>query len=180
MITIQIDERSRGRLLMLRQQLRQHTKQIVLKVVTRLMYWTDSALNAENSPDDGLMASPPAATSDEDEVEAELSAALTRSQKIAEKPQAPRPVDIQVYVDSTPNPNAMKFTVSTRILDSGSLSFANADQAKGNPMGEQMFAIEGVEGMFAINDFCTITKAPMASWTEITQQVEAILLETAL
>ena len=67
-------------------------------------------------------------------------------------------VDIQAEV--TPNPNTLKFRVTTVLLESGSVNFPDKSKAKGSPLAERLFGIENILGVMVGHDFITVTKNP--------------------
>ena len=75
----------------------------------------------------------------------------------------------------TPNPNAMKYDLDVKL--SGSLNLANAEAAAGNPFAEAVFAVEGVQSLFGVNNFVTITRKPGADWDIITAGVQKAAAE---
>jgi len=81
-----------------------------------------------------------------------------------------------VSFEATPNPNAMKFVVSGRlVVEQGSLIWGSAEEAADHPLGQALFSIPGVVSVFAVNDFVTITKDAAAPWGQLTHPiVEAI------
>lgn len=77
-----------------------------------------------------------------------------------------------VRYQPTPNPNAGKFTVEgEKVVESGSRSFRNAEEARGTPVAEALFRIEGVDSIFMVADFVTVTKSPSAEWSTLTPAV---------
>jgi hypothetical protein len=80
-----------------------------------------------------------------------------------------------VSARETPNPNAYKYTVNAKVVARGSLSFNAASEARGNALGEALFAIPGVIGLFAVNDFVTVSKEPEAHWDTLSPAIEAAL-----
>jgi len=77
--------------------------------------------------------------------------------------------------ESTPNPNAMKFGCSVKVVPKGSLSLNNAGVAAGHPLGAAIFAVSGVKAVFAVNDFVTVTKEESYSWDELRPRLEAAI-----
>ncbi len=77
----------------------------------------------------------------------------------------------------TPNPNSLKVERADGgpFLESGMRSFTSAAQATGDPLGEALFAVPGVAGVFALPGFVTITKTPEAAWKAVMPDVEAAL-----
>lgn len=79
---------------------------------------------------------------------------------------------MSVSFQATPNPNAGKFTVGRKILDGNrSRSFYNAAQAASDPIAEALFRIDGVESVFMVEDFVTVTKQADADWSDLIPRV---------
>jgi len=64
---------------------------------------------------------------------------------------------------STPNPNAMRFTLDAPAPD-------NVEQSA---FGQAVLAIPGVVSLFGVNDFVTVTRSPDADWEPIVTAVQA-------
>ncbi|MDX2177100.1 MAG: NifU N-terminal domain-containing protein [Candidatus Sumerlaeia bacterium] len=79
-----------------------------------------------------------------------------------------------ISADPTPNENAMKFTMSGRISESGK-TFSSAEAAQSNNIAKAVFALGGVKSVFMVADFVTVTKFPEASWDELAQRVWAAI-----
>jgi len=82
---------------------------------------------------------------------------------------------LTVRPEPTPNPNAVRFALSSPVLGERSRSFANAEAAAGTAWAERLFAIPGVVGLFGLKDFLTVTKSPSASWDSIVPKAVHIL-----
>jgi hypothetical protein len=72
---------------------------------------------------------------------------------------------------TTPNPNAMKFTLDTVLPES--FNITSAEAASGNPFAEEVFAVGGVATVFGVNDFVTVSRQPDAEWDPIVTAVQA-------
>jgi hypothetical protein len=77
-----------------------------------------------------------------------------------------------VIINSTPNPNAVKFTVGADV--GGPATFV-AGGAVEDPTAAQLLAIHGVTSVFMSADFVTVSKRPDASWDAIAPTAQAIL-----
>lgn len=77
-----------------------------------------------------------------------------------------------VSVETTPNPNAMKFSVGTPV---GGPRTVTTDAPEGDPVTDALVAIDGVTSIFLTADFVTVTKGPDADWAAISPEVTAIL-----
>ncbi len=70
-----------------------------------------------------------------------------------------------VTPSSTPNPDAMKFTLDTRL--EAMFNATSADAAADIPFAAEVFAAGGVSTVFGVNDFVTVTRQPGADWEPI-------------
>jgi hypothetical protein len=86
-----------------------------------------------------------------------------------------RSMAFTVHPQPTPNPNAVRFALSSPLLGDKSRTFSNAAAAKGTPWAESLFALPGVASLFGMKDFLTITKRPDASWDGIVGPATKIL-----
>ena len=77
-----------------------------------------------------------------------------------------------VTVSSTPNPNAVKFTVGVPV--GGPTTFVPS-QPTDDPLGSSLLALPGVASVFLTADFVTINKLPDAAWDSIVEAATSIL-----
>ena len=78
-------------------------------------------------------------------------------------------------VQPTPNPNAFQFVINAQIIESGSKTFSNADEAIGDPLTEALFQIYGVESIYLNESFITITKSETIGWHTIFDKIGEII-----
>jgi hypothetical protein len=77
-----------------------------------------------------------------------------------------------IRYQSTPNPNAGKFTVGRKLIEGrGSRSYFTREQAAADPVGSALFALTGVASVFIVDDFVTVTKDASADWSELAPRV---------
>ena len=74
-------------------------------------------------------------------------------------------------IEGTPNPNAMKFILKEPLTWGMARSYDNAEQAKGDPLAEELFAIEHVTNVFYVDRWITVTQDGGADWKELTRQL---------
>lgn len=75
-------------------------------------------------------------------------------------------------IDPTPNPNAMKLSFDRPIDFSGTVT---AENKAGCPrLVQDLYEIEGVEGIFVSTNFMSLTKKPDADWEPILKQAQEI------
>lgn len=79
---------------------------------------------------------------------------------------------IEVDVQATPNPNAVKINASATLFEgTGSMSVKSGESTD-HPLASALVGIEGVDNIFGLRDFVTITKRPEADWDAILAEAE--------
>jgi len=79
-----------------------------------------------------------------------------------------------VEIQSTPNPNALKFILD-RPISEQPISFFNAAAAKDHAISKKLFAIDGVTTLLLLGDFVTVNKRADTAWSQITPKVKRVL-----
>ncbi len=83
-----------------------------------------------------------------------------------------------IHVEPTPNPNSLKFTLEQgHFIESGMESFRSAEEAASHPLGSRLFALPGVDNVFIMPQFLTVTKKPEADWEELLPRIQETLKE---
>ncbi len=84
-----------------------------------------------------------------------------------------------VHVAHTPNPNARKFVVASRLVGTGTYEYASADETTEAPLAAKLFEVDGVINVLIASDFVTVRKTDDHSWSDIesslTQRIIAFL-----
>jgi hypothetical protein len=78
-------------------------------------------------------------------------------------------------VSTTPNPDAMKFSVDRRFDEM--FNIASAEDAAANPFAKAVFDCGGVASVFGTADFVTITRTEGADWAAIEECVRAAVAD---
>lgn len=86
-------------------------------------------------------------------------------------------MSVQISVDITPNPLALKFTpdLGRPLIEGRSQSYNSSKDAETSPLAKSLFAVPGVVSVFVTRSFVTVRKTEDADWDVITPQVEAVL-----
>jgi hypothetical protein len=86
---------------------------------------------------------------------------------------------IMVRFQTTPNPNAGKFIVGRPVVEGrASKSFYSAAQAATEPVAAALFELDGVQSIFMVEDFITVTKTADADWGRLVPEVSAVIERT--
>ncbi len=83
-----------------------------------------------------------------------------------------------IQTEQTPNPNTLKFLPGESVLEEGSATFRNRDEALGvSPLATVLFEIPDVEQIFFGRDFITVTKNENADWNMLKANVLTTVME---
>ena len=74
-------------------------------------------------------------------------------------------------IESTPNPNALKFVLREPLTWGIKRSYDSAEEAKDDPLAEAIFEIEHVTNVFYIDHWLTVTQDGGADWQELTRKI---------
>ncbi|MCS6824354.1 MAG: NifU family protein [Cytophagaceae bacterium] len=81
---------------------------------------------------------------------------------------------INIYTESNPNPNSMKFCVDF-MLSPDSVDYPTAASASNCPLALDLFRFSFVKRVFISSNFITITKAEDIEWEEIIPMLKALI-----
>jgi Fe-S cluster biogenesis protein NfuA len=70
-------------------------------------------------------------------------------------------------IEDTPNPNAVKFILKEPLTWGITHSYANAEQAKADPLATALFDIEHVTNVFYLDRWLTVTQDGGTDWEEL-------------
>jgi hypothetical protein len=77
-------------------------------------------------------------------------------------------------IQSTPNPNAMKFVLD-RPATEKPVSILHPSDAEQHPLARRLFEIPGICAVLLLGDFVTINKTPDAKWPGLKSKVKRVL-----
>ena len=69
-----------------------------------------------------------------------------------------------IQTDTTPNPASLKFLPGRVVMEKGTAEFPSVEEANSSLLAQNLFKIEGVEGVFFGSDFISITKSENFDW----------------
>lgn len=78
------------------------------------------------------------------------------------------PKNVQIYLESNPNPNSLKFVVNDMLVPEGlSFDFPDAASTDISPLAKELFEFPFVDRVFFAGNFVTVTKTERIEWIEI-------------
>lgn len=78
--------------------------------------------------------------------------------------------DIEIIVQMTPNPNALKFATNKNVINSNKASYSSKYECN-NPLSMELMSIDGVKQILFYENIITITKLPYIDWDEIEDKI---------
>ena len=85
---------------------------------------------------------------------------------------------MNVITEITPNPETLKFKVSKNLVETNGIEFKSVEDAKGNKFVEDLFQIQGVEGIYVGVDFISVTKINKITWNQLKPKILSYLLDS--
>jgi Fe-S cluster biogenesis protein NfuA len=82
------------------------------------------------------------------------------------------PFALEVYTESTPNPDSQKFVTNMHLLPNYVAEYRSREAAAESELAQALFDIPFVSGVFISNNFVTITKKPDYEWYEISPELK--------
>ena len=74
--------------------------------------------------------------------------------------------NLNIYIESNPNPNSLKFLPGKIVSNSGSFEVTKKDDVSNNLI-RNLLSVNGVEGVFLAKDFISINKSNETPWDDI-------------
>ncbi len=85
--------------------------------------------------------------------------------------------DLKISVQSTPNPNALKFILNTPVKTEGKVTYRSAEECHTNPLARQLFTIPNVSEVYFFENVITVTQDGNGDWDLIEEQVQSVIRE---
>lgn len=82
-----------------------------------------------------------------------------------------------VNLEPTPNPNAFKFNVDEELTQGIPRSYPNAESADDDPLAKLIFSVEGIESVFYLGHFLTVSKTNESETEEVLKAAGQHLLD---
>ena len=86
-------------------------------------------------------------------------------------------MDIQLQIQSTPNPNALKFILNVPVKTEGKASYKNAEECHTNPLARQLFSIPHVAEVYFFENYITITQDGEGDWEMLEEKIKTTILD---
>jgi Fe-S cluster biogenesis protein NfuA len=88
-------------------------------------------------------------------------------------------MEIKMMIQSTPNPNALKFVLNVPVKTQGRVTYKNASACRHNPMAAALFTIPHIMEVYFFDNYVTVTQDGNVDWEHIEEQIKKVILEHA-
>jgi Fe-S cluster biogenesis protein NfuA len=82
-----------------------------------------------------------------------------------------------IQTEDTPNPNTMKFLPGREIAPEEPREFATPEDAQASLLARELFAIDGVTGVFCGADYVSVSKDETVDWPHIKPAIFGTLMD---
>ena len=89
-------------------------------------------------------------------------------------------MEIHYVIQSTPNPNALKFVLNMPVKNQGKVTYKNAGQCKHNPMAAALVTVPNITEVYFYDNYVTVTQDGNVDWDQIEDQIKKLILEYAV
>jgi len=77
-------------------------------------------------------------------------------------------IQYNIYFESNPNPNSLKFVANTMLLPAGEYyDFQDIESASNSELAQELFTYPFVNGVFFMSNFVTVSKDADTEWEEV-------------
>ncbi|NNF05654.1 MAG: NifU family protein [Candidatus Eisenbacteria bacterium] len=83
--------------------------------------------------------------------------------------------NVSVHATDTPNPESRKFVLNRDLMTSGSATFTQSSTEDTPMLPKMLLELDGVQMVFLIQNFCTITREAGKPWEELQPAVGKVL-----
>jgi len=110
----------------------------------------------------------------QDELQQIIETYLNKNKSLFITETKSKKIPIQIYAESTPNPNVIKFVTNT-LVTSQQIEILSSKQATGVPLAIALFNFPFVKHLFISDNYVSITKTDTIEWFEITNELRGFL-----
>ncbi len=88
--------------------------------------------------------------------------------------------DINVDIQVTPNPNALKFITDNNVKNKGSSSYNSINQCGENKMAKNLLSLRGVDKLYFFENVITITKFSYIAWDQLEENIVTTIKQSMI
>ncbi|MBT7608109.1 MAG: NifU family protein [Bacteriovoracaceae bacterium] len=82
---------------------------------------------------------------------------------------------MSVGTELTPNPNALKFVLSSAVKNEGNSTYRSPSECETNPLALALFKVRGVDQIHIFDNVITVSKFNYQDWIDVEEQLITII-----
>ena len=87
-------------------------------------------------------------------------------------------MDIRLMIQSTPNPNALKFVLNTPVKTEGNVTYKKAEDCAHNPLAKSLFEIHpSIKEVYFFDNYITVTQDGGTDWDELEGKIKTAVMD---
>ena len=87
-------------------------------------------------------------------------------------------MSVQIMIQGTPNPNALKFVLDKPVKTRGNVTYRGKDSAEGNPLAQAVFEVSPhVKEVYFFDNYITVTQDGEEDWDELEDRIKKTIQE---
>ncbi|MCM3001607.1 NifU N-terminal domain-containing protein [Paenibacillus cellulositrophicus] len=79
---------------------------------------------------------------------------------------------VSIQIQQTPNPHSLKVNASQSLFEGPKSTSLKKGDDTDHPLASALLSIDGVDNIFGIGTFVTVSKMPDADWDNIVPKIE--------
>lgn len=86
-------------------------------------------------------------------------------------------METKLIIQSTPNPNALKFVLNRPVKTDGNVTYKSADECEHNPLAKELFSVNAaIKEVYFFDNYITVTQDGSVDWDELESSIQEIVL----
>ena len=82
-----------------------------------------------------------------------------------------------IQTEITPNPASLKFLPGRVVMEKGTADFRSVKEVKNSLLAQNLFKIDGLEGVFFGSDFISMTKSESSEWQILKPSILGVIAD---
>src|SRR5262245_24887609 len=86
-------------------------------------------------------------------------------------------MDIKLMIQSTPNPNALKFVLNRQVKTEGNFTYKSAAECDTNPLAKAIFGADAsIKEVYFFDNYITVTQNGTGDWDALEESIKKTIL----
>lgn len=85
-------------------------------------------------------------------------------------------MEVKMLIQSTPNPNALKFVLNIPVKTQGNVTYRSASECGSNDLAALLFSVPNVTEVYFFDNYITVTQDGNVDWDVIEEQIKSVIL----